>query len=165
MSTLATFPITTIKVNQQGKKKKRSILATIFMLYISFGIKGFYKGLSSKLLYTILSMALMNLIYERLKKKIKRKVYLWHIRQNLRIKKKPTAPSKPTIMPNPKAMDRVEPKKELKQRAPTKPNTKPEPKKELNKKAPAKPEAKQEPKKELNKKAPAQPKAKLEPPN
>lgn len=84
ISTLATFPYTTIKVNQQGNKKKRSIITTALMIYISFGFKGFYKGLSSKLLYTILSMAIMTLVYNRLKKKLKRKIYAMYLKSKLK---------------------------------------------------------------------------------
>lgn len=83
ISTIATFPYTTIKVNQQGNKKKRTILETAFIIYVNFGLRGFYKGLSSKLLYTILSMAIMSLVYQKMKKKLKRKIYAMYLRSRL----------------------------------------------------------------------------------
>lgn len=57
---------------------------TIIIIYMNFGLRGFYKGLSSKLLYTILSMAVMSLVYQRLKKKLKRKIYAAYLRNKLK---------------------------------------------------------------------------------
>lgn len=91
LSTLVTFPYTTIKVNQQSTKKKRGILATALLIYINFGFGGFYKGLSSKLLYTILSMAIMTLVYNKMKKRLKRKIYTLYLRHKLKKARTPVS--------------------------------------------------------------------------
>lgn len=67
IATISTYPYTTIKVNQQGKIKSVGVLKTIFFIYFSFGVRGFYKGVVSKLGYTVLNTAFMFLLYERLK--------------------------------------------------------------------------------------------------
>lgn len=41
-------------------------------IYFVFGLKGFYKGLGSKIIYTILNNALMFMIYDRLKENIQK---------------------------------------------------------------------------------------------
>ncbi len=73
-ATIATFPFTTIKTNQQGKMKKKGILETILFIFFSYGGRGFYKGLSSKLFYTILNTAIMFLLYDKIRREIRRRI-------------------------------------------------------------------------------------------
>jgi hypothetical protein len=67
ISTMATYPYSTLKVNMQGKKSRRGLLMVLLEIYVSYGLKGFYKGIGSKLLGTVLNMAIMMVLYERSK--------------------------------------------------------------------------------------------------
>ena len=69
IATISTYPYTTVKVNQQSSSKNLSILQTIFKIYIFYGYQGFYKGIGSKLTYTVLNNALMFLFFDMLKRK------------------------------------------------------------------------------------------------
>lgn len=68
ISTLLTFPLSTIKVNQQGKNSKKSIFMMILTIIMRSGIGGFYKGLSSKILKSVLQNGLMLFFNEKFKK-------------------------------------------------------------------------------------------------
>ena len=70
IATLLTFPLTTIKVNQQGKNSKKNILIMILTILMRNGIGGFYKGLSTKIVQSVLQNGLMLHIKENLKKAI-----------------------------------------------------------------------------------------------
>ena len=70
IATLLTFPLTTIKVNQQGKNSKKSILIMILTILMRNGIGGFYKGLSTKIVQSVLQNGIMLHIKENLKNAI-----------------------------------------------------------------------------------------------
>ena len=72
IATLFTYPYTTIKVNQQGKLKSKNVLHTIFFIYFAFGVKGFYKGIFSKLTYTIFNTAFMFFLYDKMKRSVRK---------------------------------------------------------------------------------------------
>jgi len=71
LSTMVTYPYSTVKVNMQGKKSRRGLLMILLEIYVAYGLKGFYKGIGSKLLGTVLNMAIMMVLYERSKQKFR----------------------------------------------------------------------------------------------
>jgi hypothetical protein len=72
ISTITTYPYSTIKVNMQGKKSRKGIIMVILEIYMTYGLKGFYKGIGSKLIGTVLNMAIMMVLYERLQNHFRR---------------------------------------------------------------------------------------------
>ena len=72
ISTIANYPYSTIKVNLQGKKSRKGIIFVILEIYVTYGFKGFYKGIGSKLIGTVLNMAIMMVLYEKLKHHLRR---------------------------------------------------------------------------------------------
>jgi len=71
LSTMVTYPYSTLKVNMQGKKSRRGLLMVLLEIYVAYGLKGFYKGIGSKLIGTVLNMAIMMVLYERSKQKFR----------------------------------------------------------------------------------------------
>ena len=71
LATLATYPYTTIKVNQQGKHKEKKIIELVFIIYIMHGFKGLYSGIGPKLLHTVLQFGVLHLLNEKMKKMIR----------------------------------------------------------------------------------------------
>jgi adenine nucleotide transporter 17 len=71
IATLLTFPLNTIKVNQQGKNSKKGILIMVLTILMRSGPKGFYKGLSTKIIQSVLHNGIMLHMKENLTKVIK----------------------------------------------------------------------------------------------
>ena len=70
IATLLTFPLNTIKVNQQGKNSKKGVLIMILTILMRNGPGGFYKGLSTKIIQSVLHNGIMLHIRENLAKKL-----------------------------------------------------------------------------------------------
>lgn len=70
VATLLTFPLNTIKVNQQGKNSKKGILMMVLTIIMRSGVSGLYKGLSTKLLQSVLHNGLMLYIKENISRKL-----------------------------------------------------------------------------------------------
>lgn len=77
LATLTTYPYTTVKNRQQAQRKPLGIIMTILHIYIQHGFKGFYNGLGSKIIHTLLNNALMFVLFERLRNWIRRVVLKW----------------------------------------------------------------------------------------
>lgn len=70
ISTLVTFPLSTIKVNQQGKNSRKGILMMVMTIIMRSGLGGFYKGLSSKLVKSAFQNGMMLYFNEKIKKRM-----------------------------------------------------------------------------------------------
>ena len=64
-----TYPLQTLKTSMQGGSKYNSI-DTIKFIFKNFGPLGFFKGLSAKVVQSVLNAALMLFMYERINERV-----------------------------------------------------------------------------------------------
>jgi len=65
LATVSTYPLTTVRTNMQSGSGMTSLESILYILE-NFGPFGFYKGLSAKILQSVLNSAMMLFLYERI---------------------------------------------------------------------------------------------------
>lgn len=68
LATFATYPILTIRVRMQANKDSQSVWQQLISIFKQLEASDYFKGISAKLLQTILNNAFLLIVYEKLRR-------------------------------------------------------------------------------------------------